>query len=52
METIIPAIKEHHIMEADHLSFLTGSDMDLVLNITDRALNLYNPVEEKSPEHS
>ena len=44
----IPAVKEHHELEADHLSFLTGSNMDLILDITDNVLNEFNPIDDKS----
>ena len=44
----IPAVKEHHELEADHLSFLAGTNMDLILRITDSVLSEYNPIDDKS----
>ena len=44
----IPAVKEHHELEADHLSFLAGTNMDLILRITDSVLSEYNPIDYKS----
>lgn len=43
----IPAVIEHNELEADHLSFLTGSDMSF-LDRTLELLDEYHPLHDKA----